>query len=70
MGRKRSAATQIAYLRRDLRNACVLLDMAAADLATCARASDDGRPLLASDLRQRSSDYAKEAHRLTPRRAK
>jgi hypothetical protein len=60
--------SEIQLLRRSLRAACKLLDMAAADLSTCARASDDGRPLRAADLRQRSSDYAMEAHRLLPRR--
>lgn len=64
----RSLATQLRYARRDLRIACQLLDMAASDLSTCARAADDGRPLKASDLRQRSSDYARYAHQLLPKK--
>lgn len=65
---KRSDKTEIRYLRRDLRAACKMLDMAAADLSTCARAGDKGRVIKPSDLRQRSSDYAREADRLLPRR--
>lgn len=66
--RKRSDKTEIARLRRDLRAACQLLDLAASDLSTCARAADDGRPIAPSDLRQRSSAYAQHAHDLTPKR--
>ena len=68
--RKRSLKTEIQYLRRDLRNACTLLDLAASDLSTCARAGDDGRPIAPSDLRQRSSNYARAAYDLTPKRSR
>ncbi len=67
---KRSLATQLRYARRDLRIACKLLDMAAAALSTVAGAADDERTVRPSDLRQRSSDYARYAHQLLPRRTK
>lgn len=68
MKARRNTATHLRYARRDRKILADFLDRAAADLATCARAADDGRPIDPSDLRQRSSDYAKVAHNFGPRK--
>lgn len=65
---KRSPATEIRHLRRALREACALLDDAAADLSACARIIDRAGTLDTSRVRDLSSTYALAAHRLTPRR--
>ena len=65
---KRSTATHLRYARRDRKFLADALDRAAADLSTIANAADDGRPIKPSDLRERSSNYARIAHRFGPRR--
>lgn len=65
---KRGLATHLRYARRDRKILADALDRAAADLSTCARAADEGRPIKPSDLRERSSNYAKLVHRFGPRR--
>jgi hypothetical protein len=65
---KRSTATHLRYARRDRKVLAAALDRAAADLSTIANAAVEGRPIRPSDLRERSSNYAKLAHRFGPRR--
>lgn len=65
---KRGLATHLRYARRDRKILADALDQAAADLSLIAGGVSIGTTIEPSDLRERSSNYAKLAHRFGPRR--